>query len=55
MLRILRNNYQAGTTSITGAAAAIGSTLQSGDQLYFMTTSVLYATVVGNALVFATN
>lgn len=55
MLRIIRNNYQAGTTNITGAAAAIGTALQPGDQLYFMTTSVLYATVVGNALVFATN
>lgn len=55
MLRILRNNYQAGITNITGAAAAIGTTLQAGDQLFFMTTSVLYATVVGNSLVYATN
>jgi len=54
MLRIIRNNYQVGTTNITSAAGAIGSTLQSGDILLFMTTAVVYATVVGNALVFAT-
>lgn len=55
MLRIIRNNYQVGTTNIPGASAAIGTTLQNGDQLFFMTTSVLYASVVGNALVYATN
>lgn len=55
MLRIIRGPYQVGVTNITSAAGAIGTTLQNGDQLYFMTTSVLYATVTGNALTFATN
>jgi hypothetical protein len=55
MLRVVRSFYQVGYTNIPGAAAAIGSTLQNGDQLYFQTTSVLYATVVGNSLVYATN
>ncbi len=55
MLRILRNRYVVGTTDITSAAGAIGTTLQAGDILLFMTTAVIYATVVGNSLVFATN
>ena len=55
MLRILRNNYVVGYTNIPGAAAAIGSTLQNGDILLMNVTAQIYASVVGNALVYATN
>lgn len=55
MLRIVRNYYQVGTVGITGVAAAIGTTLQAGDVLYWTTTAQQYGQIVGNALVLATN
>ena len=55
MLRIVRSYYQVGTIGITGVAAAIGSTLQSGDVLYMNTTAQIYGTIVGSALVYATS
>lgn len=55
MLRIVRSFYQVGITNITSAPGLVGSTLQAGDVLYYNTTAQIYATVVGNALVFPTN
>jgi len=55
MLRIVRSYYQVGTIGITGVAAAIGSTLQGGDTLYWTTTSQIYGQIVGNQLVLAQN
>ena len=55
MLKIVRNYYSVGTTSITAVAGQIGTTLISGDVLYWTTTAQIYGTIVGSALVVAQN